>query len=113
MSVVLFSYQNLKTPRRCLCFFAQKITPQLDVCGAFLSFEISVYAVTRLLFKCVSASIMGVHSNYLQDKTCLAMLARIKPYSCLLFFSLLNELSGAIQIVSKLQIGSKLADVSG
>jgi hypothetical protein len=113
MSVVLFSHQNQKTPRRCLYFFAQNHTSQLHVCGAFLSFEISVYAVTRLLFKCLFATSMGVHSNRSHHKACMAMLARLKLNICLFPFSLLRILSGAIQIAPKLQMGDEVRHVSG
>ena len=104
---VLFSFQNLATTGACLCFSAQDSTPRPDVCGALLYFEISVYVVTQLLFKCVCTPSMGVHPNSLDDKACLAMLACIMLNSCLFSFSLLNNISGAIQR------SKRSADVSG
>ena len=100
MSVVLFSFQNLATTRTCLCFFAQNPTSRPDVCGTLLYFEISVYMAARLRFKHQQAEAMGAHSSSLDDKACLAMLARIKLDICLLSFSILNVLYGVFQIAT-------------
>lgn len=106
-------FPKLSRTSTCLYFFAQNNTLGLDVCGALLCFKISVYMAARLRFKYQQAEMMVVRSNSLDDKACLAMLARIKLDICLFSFSLLDELSVAIQIALKLQMGLKHAHVSG
>lgn len=98
MSAVLFLskiYRRQEHVR--VLFFAQNSRPQPNVCGAFLFFEISVYVGHSASLQRPTSQHYGVHSNVLDDKTFLAMLARMKLNSRLFSFSLLDELSGTIK----------------
>ena len=95
----MFLCSKLHTPARCL--WRSSLLQNLGLYGR------------PLRFKYQQAEMMVVRSNSLDDKACLAMLARIKLDICLFSFSLLDELSVAIQIALKLQMGLKHAHVSG